>query len=43
MENEIFSIVVKGHPSLIGKANGILKILFNQNVVSKEDLDVLWD
>lgn len=34
--------MVKGHPQLISKANGILKILFSQNLVTEQDLDIYW-
>lgn len=42
-KEEVFEIIIKGHHSLIAKGNGVLKILFSQNCVSKDQLDVLWN
>ena len=40
---EIFSLIVKGHHSLIAKSQSVMRILFSEDLVSKEELNIFWE
>jgi hypothetical protein len=42
-EEGIFTIIIKGHHSLITKCQFIFRILFSEDIVSREELNELWE
>lgn len=43
IQAQIYEKIIKGHPNLIEKASGILKILFDENRIDDEQLSSLWN
>jgi ubiquitin C-terminal hydrolase len=43
VHNNIFEKIVKGHPNLIDKSTGVLKVLFHSNMISDAEIDSLWE
>lgn len=40
---KVFDKIIKGHPHLIAKGEGVMKILFEANAIKKSDLLSLWE
>lgn len=43
VENGIFERIIKGHPNLIEKGAGVLRVLFTENMVNEEQIGMLWE
>ena len=39
----VFDKIIKGHPHLIAKGEGVMKILFKANLIKEKDLLSLWE
>lgn len=42
-KENIFEKIVKGHPGLVAKGAGVLKILISEDRISESQLSMLWD
>lgn len=42
-EKGLFSMIIKGHHSLIQTSHGIMKMLFSEDMVNDEELNELWE
>lgn len=42
-KENIFEKIIKGHPSLISKSAGVLRILISENKISDQQFSTLWD
>ena len=42
MKYDVFNKIIKGHPHLIAKGAGVMKILFEAGVLEDKDLLALW-
>jgi ubiquitin carboxyl-terminal hydrolase 34 len=43
LKDNIFEKIIKGHPGLIAKGSGVLKILLSENKITNNQLSVIWD
>jgi hypothetical protein len=43
VDERIFEKILKGHPNLIEKGSGTLKILFTENRITEDQLTALWE